>query len=739
MSDKGDTVVDLSVVPLRTADGTVVGPTSPVSLGRVGAARWEGAASLFGTPRRPGQATAQAPRPFHPKPVPPGVVPRGVQLAMDAAQETFAWADSYGAGQYYAYAEGLEFLGYPALAQMAQRPEYRRIVEVTATEMTRRWVRLTVGRDAGEKSKDRLQQIEDEMARLDVRGAFRRVAEQDGFYGRAHLYLDTGDAEESDPSGTETATSIGDGTTRLSASKVNPDHPLRALRTIEAVWTYPTEYNSNAPWREDWYRPSVWYAMGRRFHATRLLPFIGREVPDLLKPAYSFGGLALTQMVKPYVDNWLQTRQSVNDIVSAFSQMILKTDLSEMVQSAGQETLYQRLNLFTQLRNNRGVMVLDKEAEEFSNVSASLAGLHELQAASQEHMASVSGIPVVKLLGIQPSGLNASSEGELRTFYDWINDTQEALFRPNLTVVLRFIQLSLFGEVDPAIDFEFNPLWALDEQQQSQVDLAEAQTDQVLIDSGVLSPEEVRARVVAKPGSPYADLDPEQVPDLAEEELEGLQPEGGRPNEAAELAEEDELEQAQDAAWEESKHPRTANGQFGEGGGRGSGATESLRSYIDPDSPNHAHKINVALASGKLSEEQRAVVRDMDDLISRAPKFDGSRRLYRGMTNFTGSLKRETIIRGVGYASTSEDRDSALAYAEGGRGGVLLEITCEAGTQALSTAEFDTLFGGGEREYILPRGAAFVVDRVRSEGGLRVAEVRYIGTRLTPEQRDVAK
>ncbi|WP_198327721.1 hypothetical protein [Mesorhizobium sp. WSM1497] len=36
-----------------------------------------------------------------------------------------------------------------------------------------------------------------------------------------------------------------------------------------------------------------------------------------MKPTYSFGGLSLSQMVKPYVDNWLETRQSVNDIISA--------------------------------------------------------------------------------------------------------------------------------------------------------------------------------------------------------------------------------------------------------------------------------------------------------------------------------------------------------------------------------------------------------------------------------------
>jgi hypothetical protein len=53
--------------------------------------------------------------------------------------------------------------------------------------------------------------------------------------------------------------------------------------------------------------------MGTEVHASRMPAFVGHPVPDMLKPAYSFGGLSLSQMAKPYVDIWLQTRESVGD------------------------------------------------------------------------------------------------------------------------------------------------------------------------------------------------------------------------------------------------------------------------------------------------------------------------------------------------------------------------------------------------------------------------------------------
>lgn len=461
------------------------------------------------------------------------------ELAMDSnIGAASTWAGSYWGPNGYAFTEGLEFLGYPYLAELAQRPEYRRMVEIMAQEMTRKWIRITSADDGDDDKdndkarEDKIAQIVEEMDRLNVREVFKTIAEQDGFFGRAHLYIDTGDSDDPD----ELKMPIGNGDDALSKRKVGEKKPVLALRPIEAVWTYPTNYNSNDPLKGDWYNPDMWFVMGKQVHVSRLLPFIGRPVPDLLKPAYSFGGLALTQMAKPYVDNWLQTRQSVNDLISAFTVWILYTNMSSVLQGGGMEAEMARASLFNNMRNNRGLMMVDKEAEDFDNISASLSGLHELQAQSQEHMAAVSGIPLVKLLGITPAGLNSSSEGEIRVFYDTIGAMQEAFFRDHLTKVICFIQLSLFGEVDPAIVFQFEPLFSMTEKEQAEAKKFEAEMDTMYIDSGVVSPDEVRKRLATDPDSLYQNLAAEDAdeadadgdaPNLLDEEKKGLEPREG--------------------------------------------------------------------------------------------------------------------------------------------------------------------------------------------------------------------
>jgi len=452
-------------------------------------------------------------------------VPADRRMAMDdGLTGVSAWAggawNNFGVSAAF---EGITFLGYPYLAELAQRPEFRVIVETIATEMTRKWIKLQAKGDV-DKTKE-IDALGEELERLKVRDVFCKACEVDGYFGRAHLYIDTGDTDNPK----ELLTPIGNGDNKISERKIGKGD-IKRLAVIEPTWTYPASYNSNNPLKPDWYNPQRWFVMANEVHQSRLLRFVSREVPDMLKPAYSFGGLSLTQMAKPYVDNWLNIRQSVADIIQAFSVFVLGTNLAETLTPGG-EQLFARADLFNNIRDNRGLMMIDKETEQFANVSAPLGTLDNLQAQAQEHMAAVSRIPLVKLLGISPHGLNATAEPELRAFYDSILAQQEKFFTPNLRRIIAFAQINIWGKVDPDITFAYEPLWSLDEKAAAEVRKIEAETGQIHVDTGVISPEEERKRVAADPDTLYPGLDPDDLPDLREEEEEGgIEPVGGRPD-----------------------------------------------------------------------------------------------------------------------------------------------------------------------------------------------------------------
>lgn len=428
---------------------------------------------------------------------PAGVVPadqKATLMAMDSAPYEFLNAVGY----QYGYQA---FPGYPYLAQLALMPEYRKMVATIAEEMTRKWISL---RCIGDDDKtDRLDQLDAELKRLNTREVFRLAAENDGYFGRGQIYTEMkkpgGALASEDP--TELNSALF-----LDPAKV-PKGSLVALRSVEPVWTYPTTYNADNPLSPTFYKPDGWYVMAKMVHKSRLLTFISRPVPDMLKAAYNFGGLSLIQIAEPYVNNWLRTRNSVGDMVHSFSTSGLAIDMAAALSGDNATDIFKRAELFNKMRDNRGVMMTDKASEEFFQFNTPLSGLDALQAQSQEQMASISSIPLVKLLGITPNGLNASSDGEIRVFYDSIHAMQENLFRAPLKRIIDLAQLSLFGDIDPDIDFVFEPLYQMSELEQANVRKIEADTDAVLIGSSVISTEEARERVAADPDSPYQSLE----------------------------------------------------------------------------------------------------------------------------------------------------------------------------------------------------------------------------------------
>jgi uncharacterized protein len=458
---------------------------------------------------RPGQIRAEQFLAI-PKPM-PGVIPKGAKgLAMDEAPggEVSVWAAGTFASGWF---DGPVFMGYPALSLLAVLPEYRRMAEVLATECTREWIRITAA-DAKDKVKlDKVTKLNAELERIDLRGAFRRLIELDAFFGRSHLYLDVGaDPDDRD----ELTSSIGNGANQATLVKFKGETGfLRGVKPIEPVWCYPAAYNATNPLKDDWYSPQIWYCQAQSVHVTRLLRFVGREVPDLLKPSYMFGGVSLSQLMKPYVDRWITTVQAVTDIIVSFSTTGIRTNLSSDLKP-GAPDIFARVEMFANLRSNLGTMILDKDTEEFFQFNVPLSELEALMSKMQEFLCSMSGEPVVKLLGIQPAGLNASSEGEITSWLDWCEAFRMKFCGEHLNTIVDFAQLSLFGEVDPDISWGWINLRSLNPKEETEQRKVQAETDATYIDAGVFDPAEIRQSLMTDPESPYFGLEEVAIPDV---------------------------------------------------------------------------------------------------------------------------------------------------------------------------------------------------------------------------------
>ena len=457
--------------------------------------------------------------PIQPPKLREGVVPKGYSpaVAMDAAAYEYAQtamdatpSAPFGS-QLYAYSNIEGFPGYPYLMLLALRVEYRNMASALATELTREWIKFTSTESADDATKDKITAIEAEFKRLNIQQTIRVAAEQDAFYGSGQILINIKGADYKTP--------------LIVSPKTIKKGMLDGFKVVEPIWTTPLMYNALDPSRPDFYNPSSWWVMGQHWDATRMIIIITRWVPDIFKPAFNFSGISLSQLVEPYVNNWLRARQSVSDLINNFSIVVLKTAMDQVLTGGDDGSdLFSRIKLFTATRSNKGVMALDKDREELQQLAVPLGGLHELQAQAQEQMCSASREPSVVMTGIAPSGFGNVAEGEMRVWYDWIHAQQEAHYRTPIQRMLDIVQLHLFGEIDSNISFDFVPLYQMTEEQLSNIRVNDSVRAGNMIDRGVLDPQEERERLARDPESGYQGIDVEREiePPSQEEETSPL-------------------------------------------------------------------------------------------------------------------------------------------------------------------------------------------------------------------------
>jgi uncharacterized protein len=464
-----------------------------------------------------GEPTKNYKYPIQPPQLMPGIVPAGQKAAV--AMDSGPFAGTY---EYVRLLQGFSadfngFPGYPYLAALSTRAEYRNFAQSMGTQLTREWIVLNSTETAGAETKKKCTELTQMITDLGLKQCIELMAEQESFYGRAQMALSIGGQDPSLPlilsPKTIPVMKLKDGMSFEKAFRIS---------AVEALWTTPKGYNAIDATAPDFYKPNSWFVIGQEWHSTRLISVCTRPVSDMLKPAFNFGGISMSQLAEPYVDNWLRTRQAVADLINNFSIVNLATSMDQVLQGSDDgQSLFNRAELFTLTRSNRGLMLTDKEREELQMLASPLGGLDALQAQAQEQMCSVSHIPAVILLGVAPTGFGNVSEGEIRAFYDWIAALQETWWRKPIEIVVNILQLIRYGQIDPDIIVTFQPLYQMTPKELAEIRTADAATDGVYIDRGVLDAEDVREKLARNPESGYQGIDVNKLIGQTEQMEEG--------------------------------------------------------------------------------------------------------------------------------------------------------------------------------------------------------------------------
>lgn len=268
-------------------------------------------------------------------------------------------------------------------------------------------------------------------------------------------------------------------------SEILQNNKLRGFRVVPPYLVAPAEVETSNPLSYDFMKPKKWFISGGggMVDSTRLINLSFYEAPYLIKPMYNFFGVPYTQFMKNYVMSADIGRQALSDLLLRFRSEIIKTDLVKV----NLEEAKARAGAVNKMKNNLGVLLLTPDEEYIQSITP-ISGLDKIIAQMQENIAVASRMPAVKLLGLTPSGFNATGDFDLQSYYDTIRSLQITKIKPIVEKIAEIILLQ--NEINIYVEFDFNPMEKQSSLEKAQVDNLQADFVGKNIVNGIITQEQ---------------------------------------------------------------------------------------------------------------------------------------------------------------------------------------------------------------------------------------------------------
>lgn len=342
-------------------------------------------------------------------------------------------------------------------------------------------------------------------------------------------------------------------------------------------------YSQDDPFRTRGSRlgmPEYYYVTSKygsfRVHDSRCLVFQNGVLPEgVSNSIYQLWGMPEYMRIKRAVRDADIAHGSVVKLLDRSIQAIYKMhDLAaELATEGGEDRVLKRLQTIDMARGLLNSITIDAEGEDYDFRTFSYSGISEVINTTCNYLSAVTNIPQTILFGRDPSGMNATGEGDMENWYSYVERIQKKMLKKNIRYLLSVLfQAGVYtGEVDevPPINVEFESLKQMSDEQKANLDGIRTSTEatratvvQTYINAGVIGADEVRKALaksdefdVEKMLDDYTpeELEKNKPQDPMEQMVEGGMPpdamaEGGMPMDAmAEMESEEPVENSENA------------------------------------------------------------------------------------------------------------------------------------------------------------------------------------------------
>lgn len=350
------------------------------------------------------------------------------------------------------------------------------VVDVVAEDMTREGITLR-----GLESPDDVEEINQELDRLEIWDNLSDTIKWSRLYGGAIAVMLIDGQNVSTPLNVNT---VGKG-------------QFKGLLVLDRWMVLPDLQDLVTEYGPDYGKPKFYDVItdsvglcNQRIHYSRVIRMDGINLPYWQSIAENLWGQSVIERLEDRLTIFDSATLGAGQLVYKAHLRTYKVEkLRDIIATGGRayDALVKQIQQIRMWQSNEGMTLMDAK-DTFETHQYSFTGLDTLLLQFGQQISGATQIPLVRLFGQSPAGLNATGESDLANYYDNINQQQERRMRTPLHTLLAVVSLSVLGRPLPkTFKFDFASLWQMDDEKKAGIATKVAEAVTKAEDSGLIS------------------------------------------------------------------------------------------------------------------------------------------------------------------------------------------------------------------------------------------------------------
>jgi len=201
-----------------------------------------------------------------------------------------------------------------------------------------------------------------------------------------------------------------------------------------------------------------------KIHYSRVIRLEGIELPYWQRITENLWGLSVLERLWDRLIAFDSTTMGAAQLIyKAHLRTYKVAGLREIIDMGGDALngLLAQMQMVQTFQSNEGLTIMDA-TDEFETHQYAFSGLDAVMLQFGQQLSGALDIPLVRLFGQSPAGLNATGESDLRNYLSGIKQRQTDAIGPGVEKVYRLLYVSTFGKEPPSsFEIEFKSLWEL--------------------------------------------------------------------------------------------------------------------------------------------------------------------------------------------------------------------------------------------------------------------------------------